>query len=335
MKKILLSSVLVTTALLFTGCNPDTMSESECKFSVQTSLDDKKYDTTLDLLNNDCSTVLDDKSKNSNYGFAYLGKAGMDIYNVLSTMVQPTNSSFGSFIQSINGDGNDNSLVYLQKATDSFSLVNGNLDCTDTNLSYFDKDICFYKGITDTLKAAITFNYLTDDLDAFIDGSGNPNDMVASACSLEYSLNGVCSNGDISNYNELPINITFSNTKEYTPFNVEVLGTDTYQYMLKKDLVTNIHTVVLTKDYCDINFNTCDTLGSNCYACPVDKTNSETELSTLDLLVESINSGLDTVGSLTDNPDIKKSIDDFKADLGDDGETITNQDIIDYLNKKD
>jgi hypothetical protein len=333
MKKILLSSVLVTTALLFTGCNSDSMSESECKFNVQTSLDQKEYDTTLDLLNNDCSTVLTDSAKSSNYGFAYLGKAGMDIYNVLSTMVEPGNSSFGSFIQSINEDGNDNSLVYLQKATSSFNLANGNLNCEALDISYSEKDICFYSGITDTLTAAITFNYLTDDLDSFIAGTDNPNDMTASACSLEYSLSGICSNADISNINELTA-IVFANTKEYTPLNIEVLGTDTYQYMLKKDLVTNIDTVILTKDYCDINFNQCDILSASCYACPVDKTNSDTELSTLDLLVDSINSGLDTVGVLTDNPDIIQSIDDFKADLGNNGAEITNQDIIDYLNQQ-
>jgi hypothetical protein len=323
----------MTTALLFTGCNSDSMSESECKFNVQSSLDEKQYDTTLDLLNNTCSSVLDESSKNSNYGFAYLGKAGMDIYNILSTMVEPGNNSFGSFIQSINEDGNDNSLVYLQKATSSFNLANGSLNCETLNLSYAEKDICFYSGITDTLTAAITFNYLTDDLDSFIAGTDNPNDMTASACSLEYSLSGICTNSDISSINELP-SIIFANTKEYTPLNIGVLGTDTYQYMLKKDSVTNIDTVILTKDYCDKNFNQCDILGDSCYACPVDKTNSETELSTLDLLVDSINNGLDTVGTLTDNPDIIQSIDDFKADLGDGGEKITNQDIIDYLNQQ-
>jgi len=333
-KKLFLSSIsIILASTLFTGCDEST---SSCKFDIQKSLDNKEYQKTVDLLDNQCQLVLSNKDMQTNYGFAYLGLAGLDMYSVLANLVNPDNknsSGFGGFISSINDKSNDQSLSYLKQATSHFNKTKDNLDCNDINLNYAYKDICFYKGITETLKASLTFNYLTDDLDSFVNGDNtNPDDMAASACAMEYALKGSCSNTDILSVTELPAITFIPNNKTYTPLNINIKGV-VYQHLISKTAIPN--TSILVKDSCDLNFITCNTIGTNCYACPVDKSNSKEELSSIDLLVDSLNGGLDTIGSLTDDPEVNSSIEDFKSEISADGRVITNQDILDYLNKKE
>jgi hypothetical protein len=332
-KKLIGSSILAI--MLLSGCNSD-LKEGNCSFNAQQSIDKEEYNSAINLLNSEeCKTSMPTLSLNNNLGVSYLGLAGFSIYDIIGSLIKDTNgaSTSASFISDITSNKKNNTLQDLEKAIGYFSNVKDNLNCSALDLNNAEKDACLYIGLAETVKASVTFSYLTKDLDKFLNSDGNSDDMIASSCAMEYALTtpSSCSSlgTDVSSIVELP-EITFANTKTYTPTNVNVNGIE-YQYLISK--VTTPNNSILTENLCDLSFNTCNSIyDNNCYACPVDQTNSTEELYSIDLIVDSINNGTDSISSVINDPEIEQSIIDFKNDISPNGD-ITNQDILDYLNK--
>jgi len=323
LKKITMSLGLFT--LLLAGCNnTKDYNAANCKFDIQQNLDTKDYTEAIKLLDNECSDKLTNEVKNINYGFAYLGKSGLDFYEVIKTMSNG-NTDLTSLVNDFSNKTTDDSLSYLITSTEYFTK-DKNIDCSiDTN-NYFNKDICLYSGITELLKTTVLLDTLTNNITDFQNNS-RPLDMIANSCAMEYTLTNVCTASVVDNYYEASP-ITFVNNKTYIPFISEIGGVKYTQLLNDNGTQKN---VILTKGNCDLSFNSCDiTKDTECYPCPLSK--SGDDIQTLDVLLDSVTNGINNLNNITSDKDISASIDKIKTEIsGNNQGDITKEDIVNYL----
>ena len=335
MIRSLLTVSLVTAALLFSGCGD---SKGEDRLEAQQMLDKGDYTGLIQKL--ESSDSLTDE-ENIALATAYMGKAGLS-FSDLIVIVSDSNKDeddgsdsdgFASFVTKISENGSSTAIIDLGKSVDRYEMVVGDI-CGENEqnslLTNTQKDICLFTGLVQTMRAATSISYLTDDISNF--GSENDNKLQASTCAMQYAsgvtVNAECTAVDTGT-------VTFSVTeKTYNGLSVIVNGTS-YDYLITTDEALN--NTIITDGYCtNSDFSTrSNEKFTGSYICPINEVNGEKELTTLNVLVDAINGGTDSIASAfaSEDSDISEDIEEFKVEIKD-GESgdVTTADIIAYLN---
>ena len=325
-KKILISS-LCSAMILLSGCGD---SEGEERLSIQQMLDDGNYVGVISALESSADSDDDYMA----LGAAYMGKAGLSLANIVTAVASESDSGgsgFALFVESIAEQSTLTALVDLGKSASFYKEVVGNACTTPSlNLSDSQKDICLFIGLGATTKAAVAIDSLIGDISTFGDGVGSDDKLTASACAMQYAFNGSTGVG-CSIVENTDVNFTTIN-KVYKELTVTVNFTG-YDYLMNS---TTPKQTVLTDGYCtNTDFSTrVDTYDSTTapYACPVNEDPLAEELTTAGVLVDILNEGIDSIGAAV-TEDIQADINEFREEItGSVSGTVTEQNIIDYLN---
>ncbi len=347
MIKKILTGLFISSIFLFSGCGDD---EGESRLSTQQMLDNGEYNKVI--------TKLDDKAEKSDSDYlalaaAYMGRAGVslpDLVDVVSSNNNDGDGEFSSFVNDISLITSASALLDLEKATAYYEEVVDD-NCSgeiDTILSDSQKDICLFIGLSSTTKVAVTIDLITEDISALSNSGVQDEQLKASTCAMQYALDG---GSDVNVNEECRGNIVENSDvtfeiieKTYTPLTITLNGREYYYLMTEAITGTNSKQTVVTRGYCTaIDFSTRYIPQSSeeyekpndYYACPINEVKDEEELTVIELLVDVLNEGIDSITSAA-SEDMQADIDEFKEEIKDSSssEDITEQDIIDYLNRK-
>ncbi len=326
--KLLISS-LMTIAIIFSACDGD--SEGESRLETQVMLDNADYEGVISKLAKSAN-VSDEE--NLALGAAYMGRAGLSLSDLVKVIGDSNDeeNAFGAFISSIEEATKESKtpLADLQNATASYDNVVGN-KCNDNNISDSQKDLCIFKGLSQVMSTATTFSYIADDIGLVFDNEGTDDKLTASTCAMEYALN-------LENDCQIKVlddNLTFASKLSYKKIEVTTNGKP-FEYLL-----TDTSTVI-TKGYCSLeDFSTREdnTTNSDYHICPVNEDPNTKELTTGAILADALNNGVDAISGAANDDDMQDDINEFKKEvLASSGkssnETITEQDIVNYLNEQ-
>lgn len=358
MYKKLLATSLVAASVLFVGCGS---SDSTCRIDVQKALDSGDFNTAISKLDGECAATFSPSDKDLNLATAYMGKAGYSVSDIVKNMLvanDNSNDAFATFVSSMSATKQTNSSQYLQKSQDYFleSVKTNSADtlktlCAAANLATNTNtrldNVCLYYGMNQTATTVDTISYLTNDVNKTIDSITNntnttPDDMKASLDALSWA----------TNTSPLPSNVTNDRTvtlgtTSYKSLSVTENG-KTFYRLADATAPSSTASTVLTDGYCaaDGNKTACATIENTdgsidltnsaavtCYACPVGL-DTNTSSNVVEVLVDAINNGTDSIAAVTNDPDIQQSVQDLKVkiDTNNDG-VITSDEIIAYLNK--
>jgi hypothetical protein len=334
--KNILSISLLSAMLLLSGCGEE--SEGEAQLDTQQMLDEGNFAGVITKLESSADSSADFLA----LGAAYMGKAGLAMPSLIEIIDNSSDSSdnaFGTFIQDVDKKKSATALNDLEKASAYYKRVIGDV-CDETqsaSLNSESKDICLFLGLSQTLKAATTITYIADDVTNFaVSGAESDPKLTASTCAMQYAAD---KNAIIICTVQPEGNFTFANGRTYEEVAMTTNG-ETFNY-----LVTGI-TTVITNGFCPlddfskrVNIST-----SDYHVCPLAETNTSTELTTADVLVQALNDGTDSIG-VTSNKDMQDSVDEFKCEVlggtyyGENScsenlaQDVTNDQVINYLNK--
>jgi hypothetical protein len=373
-KKVLATS-MVAASLFFAGCGEDS---TGCRFEIQQDLDQARFDDAIDKLDGSCATTYTASDRYFNLATAYMGKAGFGAIDVVKIVLDANDTdgnAFSSFTRSVSDNINDDSLSFLKKSQNYFLLSvnpenNASKDvCSDTNTTDNNttdsrvENACFYVGFNQTFQATTAITYLTNDVDTLVKALDDTNTTATTPLDMEVSLDALAwatdTNNTLPNGSVItPTDVTISG-HPYTHLVIDINDSNNVPvtfYRLAKSSIRDVNnSTVITSGYCnaDGNKTVCEGIEDNvtgaitslnpvngytCYACPVmmDGNNSQ---SIADLLVDTLNGGTNTLTTVSDDEEIKDSLDQFVQDLTGDknakaGDTnVTLQQILDYLNK--
>lgn len=362
MYKKIISGSLVAVAVMLTGCGNDA---TTCRIDVQKAIDEGRYDDAIADMNGSCKTAFTKSDLDMNLASAYMGKSGYSVSNIADMLINSNDNSdnaFSSFITSVNNKKteNSNTLPLLNIASNYFkgAITDGNVT-NATNICNDPEKIknnarasnaCLYIGFNDVIKSATTITYLTGDVNKLVtsidnDNNSTPYDMLANMDALGWAVTK-----DYNSSNDANITATSIKIKGHSFANLTVSYKDhgTF-YRLAKSMTQDINnSTVITDGYCDatgnktacakmINDNTTGAIINpidGCYACPISFDTNSTDTDVAQLLVNTLNGGSDTIAIVSNDQDIKDSIDDFKKNItGSSDGNVTVQDIMDYLQK--
>jgi hypothetical protein len=275
---------------------------------------------------------------------AYMSRSGLSLDKVIQTICDSSNDSdspFMAFIQSVDyaTKGCSTALADVNKATDYHMLVIGD-KCENPNLlNDFEKDVCLYKGLTQTMEAANTINYISSDSSITDEDEGVDNRLKASSCAMQYAFNGVINDCSITEVDS----VTFSQSnKKYDRIAVYTNGEE-FEYLLTQSSTKNTRELVVTNGFCTLtDFSSRDDISISTekyYACPITTNSSESDITTTNSLIDSLNEGTDTIIAVGENHlDLVNTINQFKEEIYTIDEDDTTKDLIDvndmvtYLN---
>ena len=311
-KRIMLTTLLVA-GLMFSGC--DESSDGEDTLNAQQMLDNGDYTGVIALLENESSS----DTNNLLLGAAYMGKAGLslsDIITIVTSSGDSSNGTFATFVEGVANKRSTTALEDLEKSTTYYTNVIGS-KCTDSSLTLSDsqKDVCLFIGLSSTMKAATAISYIADDVTALATNTNGVDDQLkAASCAMEYAYDGNTT-GCTSSSNG---NVTFTTTsRTYEDLDVTYNGS-TFAFLITN---TTPKSSVVTDDYCPLDdfskrvAKTDSTYNaSTYYVCPVNESSSTTDITTAEVLVDAINSGIDYFGAIVSD-DIKEDIDKFKCEI--------------------
>ena len=341
MTKKVLSIALISTILLFSGCG-ESDSEGESRLETQQMLDSGNFAGVISRIESKTSKTVGDYLA---LGAAYMGKAGLsfsDLVEVVAASNEDSSSDgFASFINNIDNRKSPSALKDLEKSAQNYkkvvktacadAIADPNLVLTDTQ-----RDICLYIGLSYSMKTATAFGYLGDV--AKLAESGSSDDKLkASACAMGYAYDGTYDNTNCAIIdNNSTITFVDSN-KTYNEFNVTV-NSNSFEY-----LMTTTGTpkqIALTDGYCTLtDFSTrVEEKFAGSYVCPVNEEKGTDDLTAASILVDTLNTGVDSIVAAagSDGSDMSDDIKEFKEEIkgsSDDG-NITLSEIIAYIDKK-
>ncbi len=360
MYKKILPSALLATVLMLSGCGE---SDSTCRIDVQNAIDTGNYNVAISLLEGECQTVYTLSDLNMNLASVYMGKSGYSVSDVADMLINANdtqNDAFSSFILSVDEKKNPDSLQLLTKAQEYYiAAIAADTNSTVTELCSREnldlnndsrlENACLYISFNDTIKMTNTVTYLTGNVDQLVASLNNdaditPYDMQASMDALAWLIDTTFSPKE-GNITAQDVNIS---NKSYAHVVVNY-GENGVFYRLGKSIVKGVaNSTVLTDGYCDSDgnrtacegienedgsINMANALASSCYACPVVFDDNGRTEDVVKLLVDTFNSGAETITAIVDDPDLTQSIDDFKVDIAGNADVnITVDDIINYLN---
>ncbi|OIP55611.1 MAG: hypothetical protein AUK54_03650 [Helicobacteraceae bacterium CG2_30_36_10] len=357
-KKMLISS-LVAVALVLTGCGED--SGGVDKLETQQMLDNGDFNGVI-------SRVEATASSDSDYlalAAAYMGKAGLalpDLIDIILNSDDTGDDAFVTFIDQVDTKKSSSALNDLEKSSGYYKkIVEEKCSATDANLSYSQKDICLFLGLSQTMKVATAIGYLADDI-SVLTADINTSDakLTASLCAMKYAIDGRSDTNVTCSVTDNNESITFlDSNRTYSPIVISENG-ETFEF-----LITDKNSTAITSSFCSTeSFSTrialdqnitFDTLSSysdynaSYHACPVNETllvvgdaASEADITTADVIVSALNEGTDSIG-VAASEDMQQSIDEFKCEvLGGTynysscdkslDQNVTEQQVITYLN---
>jgi hypothetical protein len=361
MYKKLIASSLVAASVIFSGCGS---SDTTCRFGVQNAIDKGNYDKAISDLKGQCSTAFTKSDLNMNLAAAYMGKSGYSVSDIADTLINSNkngSNAFTSFLDNVNGKKQPESLPNLYTAGDYFiAAIESNTTvpvstlCSASVIRSLDNsrrtNACLYIGFNETIKTANTITYLTGNVNSLVNSinsqqNNTPYDMKASLDALAWSMS---SNYVSKGANITAVDVNISGTR-FAHVKVDY-GTNGLFYRLAKSMTQDANnSTVVTDGYCDANgskvnctgienadgsIDTANSNAANCYACPVVFDSNNTTLGVGELLVNSLNSGSETIAAVANDPDITNSIGDFKYEItGRRDGNVTIQEIINYLQK--
>ncbi len=336
-KNKILTGILISTPLIFSGC-----------YEIQNS-ENSNSSTTIVKKSDDFSTSIEKFEGNANsveeymlLAAAYMSRSGLSLDEVIQTICNSStdsNSPFMAFIDSVEfaTQGCSTALADVNKATDYHMLVIGDKCENPSLLNDFEKDVCLYKGLAQTMEVANTINYISNNIsnsDEIIDHR-----LKASSCAMQYAFNGVT---DDDCYVTEVNGVTFSQSdKEYDRIAVYT-NSEEFEYLLTQNS-NGSREVVVTDGFCTLNdFTSRDdysTANEKYYACPITTDENENEITTTESLVNSFNEGTATIIAVGDNhSELVITINLFKKEISSSNGDNSDKDIIDvndmvnYLN---
>ncbi len=346
-KTFALSAIL---AISFTGCGggDDTAS---CRFEIQQNLDKGNFSAVISELSSAtsaCRSAYNGNEWQVDLGAAYMGEAGLGISDIVSLIGAEdapgsTTSSFETFIDGITAQQSGTALDSLDNAKVAYLAALNGVNCNSLSLSSSEKDICLYTGLADTMLATTTLTYLLDDVSALFDDTdltaqaNAEEEMKASMCALEF-LNQTTTCADASTVSAIDVDFTYSDlsTKTFSDVTVVING-NTYHRLGTASAVSP-GTTIVTNGYCNNDFTSPSTMWDSVtspYACPLNQDPNEADRNITTLLVDTLNSGLDSIeGVVSGDPALQQDIIDYRNEIdsfGNSDGTITIDEIQDYL----
>ncbi|SFV75368.1 hypothetical protein MNB_SM-3-388 [hydrothermal vent metagenome] len=324
MKIKLLLSTLIGGIIIYSGCgessyNPSNNSSTNQK--IQQLLQNHQYVEVINTLHNKPLT-------NNDYtalGKAYMGLSGLDIQTVIQKIYASgdgNNSSLMTFINSANYDKVrcDVPLSYLNKATQYFMKVIGDR-CTTApqQLTNFEKNICVYKGLAQTMEAVTTLNYIKNG----DDNNTSDSKLRASTCAMQYAFNGSAIECSVLEKGFIHFQ---QNDRVYQSITVYPYGANReYEFLLKgtkypKEVIVT-HGYCATDDYTTRVDSKEDTSYKSSYhVCPINLNEDITTVNvdhftTKDFIIDSFNKGTETILQTTTDTKLKQQIQDFRDDI--------------------
>ena len=341
MIKKLLTTSLVGLTLMMSGCGDDT--EGEDRLGIQQMLDDGDFSGVIAKLEFSAKT----KDEYISLGTAYMGKAGLSLTNIITSMVTSEGNSdntFAEFVTAISKSSSISALSDLNKAIFNYYKVVGNACLNPNTLNNSQKDICLYIGLASTSSAAVTVDLIAGDLSNFGSNTGEDEKLSASICGMNYAFDRTATGCNVTESSS--VNFTAIN-KTYIPLTITVdADTDApkteYHY-----LMNSTNQTVLTKGFCsNTSFSPrSDNWSDRLYACPINETAASEELTTAGVLVNVLNDGIGAIGGAVSD-DMQGDINKFKCEIvgGSYDENngcsrsiiadVSEQNIIDYLKKQ-
>jgi len=308
---------LVTSTLLFCGCGStdDTVEE---KMTAQEALDNQNYAKAIELLEPKADKQSGDYMILSS---AYAGKAGYSISDIL-------------ILVSDSSESEDDSFKALLKEVEKKSLtddtVYSNLDNAIKNLEFIkDKNnqVYFNLGLVNIIQSTSSLALLSDMNGFDDDDSFAKDDLLATACALDYMDDKVLSNPICVSLIPKPIKI---NGKDYTLLSITINGSSYNDFYKLAD--SQKENLILTKGECSFlqheNEN-CIEDDSQTYFVPTPVLDGN--VTVIESLINTINDGFDNIEETT-SEEIKEDVLDYKSQLdkNDDGK-VSQSEFAQYI----
>ncbi len=364
MKKLLTISAVMAMIFL-SGCGEES---STCRIDVQRDIDKGNFQSAISKLDGSCKSAFTPSDRLYNLATAYMGESGYGVSDVIKIMVEADDNNddngFTTFTKSVSKNRKENSLDLLGQAKTLY-LRSIEPDSNDTKalLSQYCRKVkrtdapynsriqnaCFYAGFSDIVKSGVALTQLTNNIDdalkAIEDNNVNeiPLDMKANMDALAWAIGAEIQNGSTIEAKAIRIkNIAFKHLQLS-------LDGETFYRLAQENAPNQKSSTILTSGYCDINgsktpcegienedgsIDTTKPAAASCYACPI-SFESNTSSTVTEMLVDTLNSGLDSIDELTNDEEIKDSVRKFKKEItGSEDGNVTVDNIIDYLNAK-
>ena len=251
--------IIFITCCLVVGC------QQSKKDSTKDMLEEKDFAGVIQKLENNAKTDDDFIA----LGKAYMGLSGLEIKDVIDKICISSNAEEGTslitFTNSVKYDKAkcDIPLAYLNKATNYFMKAIGDKCTTDqTSLTEFEKDVCVYKGLSQTMEAVTTLNYIQEENKEQLSKK-----LVASSCAMGFAFNGV--SGECSIFNKGDVYFKQSDT-HYENIIVYTDGAE-FEFLLSEGS-HGTKDVVVTDGWClldDYSTRVDERLTNSYHICPV------------------------------------------------------------------
>ena len=350
---------LLPSLLLLNGCE-DAQTEV-CRYYVQQDLDSANYDSAIKRLEDtSCQQTYPENEFYVDLGTAYIGKSGLTLPQIMSSMIEDENGNndqFATFIKEIVDSASESALQNLANSRDSFDSYLQGIQCKDIpSPTDTQKGICLLTGFVDILKTTLAINEMTgDNINEWVENSDGENPaMLRASCALQYSYDhkfdvefttpyDKCLKGTtIDDVEFITFTASDNTTKDYN--NLAINYQDEIEYFLESE---ELGSTIFTKNYCQIDYQSCDDPSiDGCFACPLEQ--AATDLNIQDYLLDALNSGFDNIQTLItnanvdDGDELQESINEFKEEIKPGGcdqvtqgeNCFTMEDIINYLNKE-
>ena len=338
-KNKILTALFLSITLFFSGCYEiDSAQTTQKQPTVQNTTD---YKNVIASLEGKATTI----EEYMQLAAAYMSKSGLTLEEVMEKICNSasTTNSFMTFVGSVDDATQmcSTALEDVNKATDYYMLIIGDRCEKPDSLNTFEKNVCLYKGLAQTLQAANTINYIQNtDLtpNAAIQAS---NRLKASSCAMQYASNGESGECSISDVDT----IYFAESdREYDRIAVYSDGEE-FEFLLTSDKKNR--EVIVTNGFCTLdNFSTrfdYSDLEREYFACPISTTPNTPEITITNSLIDSFNEGAATILAVSDsNSDLVTSITQFQNEISLQNNTSSNEstsiireDVVSYINTQD
>jgi hypothetical protein len=284
---------------------------------------------------------------------AYMQRSGLvlsDVIQEISDSTKDAESPFLAFVASVqpSSEAEASSIQDLDKATDYQMLIIGDRCETNVDLTEFEKEVCLYKGLAQTMEVANTINSMSDDVSQ-INTNGDAK-LQASSCAMQYAFNGIiekyCSISEIGE-------VTFDESA--TTYDRIAVYTDgkEYEYLLLRDDKMHTREVIVTEGYCssnDFSLRESKLTDNSSYPCPVSTVEGAEQITANNNLIDSLNEGTDAILAVSDNySELATTVQEFRVEISSvnqedqSNETVDEtipetdidmQDMIEYLNEQ-
>jgi len=303
---------LLFLPLLFTGCYE--ISSSKNNNSIN-DITNNNYKETISLLEGNADTIEEYMLLAS----AYMNKSGLTLPAVIDKICKSSSNypnSYMTFVDSIDvaTKGCSTALEDVDKATDYYMLVIGNKCDTPNELTDFEKDVCLYKGLVQTVQSANTINYITNT-SLKVGVKLVANRLKASSCAMQYASSGESGECTISKVDTI---FFPQSNRKYDRIAVYNDGEE-FEFLLTNNGEEK-REVIVTNGFCTLdNFSTrynYSDLDKKYYACPISISSTTPEVTISSSLIDSFNQGVSAIMAVSEeNSDLVSSITQFQDEI--------------------